>query len=88
MNCVGFVFVFVRLLGFCCCVVLFSVVFFFYWTSEQEKLRAEYSFVSCRVMNRLMNRLISIHANVFLQVSKYTALYFVKVLFSSKLKPQ
>lgn len=26
-------------------------------------------------------------ANIFFQVSKYTAVYFVKVLFSSKSKP-
>lgn len=48
---------------------------------KKEKFIVEYSFVSCSVMNNLVKVFV---INTFLRVGKYTTVYFVKVLFSSR----
>lgn len=48
---------------------------------KKEKFIAEYSFVSRSVMNKVVKVFV---INTFLCVGKYTAVYFVKVLFSSR----
>lgn len=48
---------------------------------KKEKFIAEYSFVSHSVMNKVVKVFV---INTFLCVGKYTTVYFVKVLFSSR----
>lgn len=48
---------------------------------KKEKFIAEYSFVSCSVMNKVVKVFV---INTFLRVGRYTTVYFVKVLFSSR----
>lgn len=48
---------------------------------KKEKFIAEYSFVSRSVMNKVVKVFV---INTFLCVGKYTTVYFVKVLFSSR----